>query len=97
MFISCITPQNFLHSLNQDEIIKILKNVNAKDDVDITYGENSKKTIKKDELNFFEDEQWLIHIGTKVCYIKLDSIYEVSFNANSSEKLMEVIPNIFRK
>ena len=78
--------------MNQNEIIKILKDLNAKYDVDITYGENSKKTIKKDELNFSEDEQWLIHIGAKVCFIKLDSIYEVSFNEKYHERLVGLIP-----
>lgn len=81
--------------MNQDDIIKILKDVNTKDDTEITYGENSKKTIKKGELKFSEDEQWLIHIGAKVCFIKLDSIYEVSFNAGSHERLVGIIPNLF--
>ena len=80
--------------MNQNEIIKILKDLNAKYDVDITYGENSKKTIKKDELNFSEDKQWLIQIGAKVCFIKLDSIYEVSFKEESHERLVGYIPNI---
>lgn len=80
--------------MNQNEIIKILKDLNAKYDVDITYGENSKKTIKKDELNFSEDKQWLIHIGAKGCFIKLDSIYEVSFKEESHERLVGYIPNL---
>ena len=80
--------------MNQIEIIKILKDVNAKNDVDIRYGEHGKKTIKKGELNFSEDEQWLIHIGADVCFIKLDSIYEVSFNEGSHERLVGIIPNL---
>lgn len=80
--------------MNQDGIIKILKDVNAKNDIKIKYGEHSEKTIKKGELNFSEDEQWLIHMGAKVCFIKVDSIYEVSFNEGSHERLVGYIPNL---
>lgn len=80
--------------MNQNGIINILKDVNAKNDIKIKYGEHSEKTIKKGELNFSGDEQWLIHMGAKVCFIKVDSIYEVSFNEGSHERLVGYIPNL---
>lgn len=80
--------------MNQDEIIKILKEVNVKNDMNIKYGEHGEKSIKKGELIFSEDNQWLIHMGAEICFIKLDSIYEVSFNEGSHERLVGFIPNL---